>query len=1246
MNYTLTKKDKIFYYELNLKNQNFFDTFLKIMENSIFKVEKIQENNFIVSGGKFTWIYENGKNIIITESAFEIIANFILDDFFNLYRQTQTDNETTNETKDVTEENYTPKMQDFMDQFSCFNIPQTLDAKSLKINTQDMFEFAKQMNAMRDYYEDEFEQSGKMDSEQKALKNYQEKIIQKALRDVLDITQEEFEKLSLSDTKKAQDFIDDALEIELLKYTDIFINHKLDDDIFTCIIKPLLEEETKNQIGFIQSKSFNNINSKEYFFNLIKAGAKVTFKQAQKSMIMQNFYYSLQAQLCEIYNQNNQNYKLEDEEINKFIESLPNYIIFNKINIALQISQVTQGKERINQLDDIECLYDEWQKEECIELFMLNYTYSPPKLLAYERIDANLNDEEIKNKEQELIRAKKFNFNAIKAYKIKKRNDFSKQILEELAPSQKHEYTINLNSIEEKYIKEILNLDENVNITNFHINTINSLFNKIIRKLCGNFLALDDVLEQSKIHDLIHNDFIEILMQKSVSKKTLKNINICVFEPIFSTKEYDFYCNLEDEQKQNFALKIDQNFFKTLLKCGVSITQKHLKKLQTLKEFYTLMHKLNLENFNQNLNYYENQIYYTKDHIKIQLKNLNKITNFQEFLNKNTNFIALNQILDILSQIKDLSSYEKEEFLQNYDFKDWQHTDGEIFVYDRQYINENSIGFLKANKEFQEPKIRLLGFTQIKPNNSIESQAEEIFDYLMLGESLFDLDNILNFLNIIKHKEYCYALKANITYGLTYRRMINLKELANYLKTEEIKNIIFIQNDDECFNSLSKALKILNLKANFDFKLDLDNNLQIFILENEENKNLKSAIMFGDTTEEEYILDFIEKEQFNQNSLPLLFDLNFRQNGNGGIALNSIFYQGCCYLEDNYTKVDKYIGSFDFFQCNCFLKYFKNDLKKIIISYIDRSEEEDFNIDENIEFKSNFDKKFFDYVYSYKNSYNNLFICEKNNILYIMFCIDMYQSNLEDNFTCMSSFINKHFPLSVKEVKFYSRSPYEKFGLETFYIQEQIQLEKLQNIKQTNENFISLQSIKMAKEFYDTLKPFDGLNALKIYNEFKKICLTPVNFLENTDKDCVDFFIDIDISHNRPFIDEYYICFKFEKDFYTFFKDENLSRWVLTITFSLSYDEYLEQNKSYSSNDNNGEFIKYANLKEVDDMENLEINYEEQQIRCEKIFDFIETNPLFKKFFNKNNPRNFKLRFATYAEQIDEIVWINNTWIK
>lgn len=60
-------------------------------------------------------------------------------------------------------------------------------------------------------------------------------------------------------------------------------------------------------------------------------------------------------------------------------------------------------------------------------------------------------------------------------------------------------------------------------------------------------------------------------------------------------------------------------------------------------------------------------------------------------------------------------------------------------------------------------------------------------------------------------------------------------------------------------------------------------------------------------------------------------------------------------------------------------------------------------------------------------------------------------------------------------------------------------------------------------------------------------------------------------------------------------------------------------------------------------MEDLEINYKEQQIRCEKIFDFIETNPLFKKFFNENNPRNFKLRFATYAEQIDEIVWINNT---
>ncbi|OCX43647.1 hypothetical protein A7X81_01425 [Campylobacter ornithocola] len=75
MNYTLTKKDKIFYYELNLKNQNLFNTFLKIMKNSIFKIEKIQENNFTVSGDKFTCIYENSKNIIMTESIFEIIAN-------------------------------------------------------------------------------------------------------------------------------------------------------------------------------------------------------------------------------------------------------------------------------------------------------------------------------------------------------------------------------------------------------------------------------------------------------------------------------------------------------------------------------------------------------------------------------------------------------------------------------------------------------------------------------------------------------------------------------------------------------------------------------------------------------------------------------------------------------------------------------------------------------------------------------------------------------------------------------------------------------------------------------------------------------------------------------------------------------------------------------------------------------------------------------------------------------------------
>ncbi|OCX43645.1 hypothetical protein A7X81_01415 [Campylobacter ornithocola] len=63
--------------------------------------------------------------------------------------------------------------------------------------------------------------------------------------------------------------------------------------------------------------------------------------------------------------------------------------------------------------------------------------------------------------------------------------------------------------------------------------------------------------------------------------------------------------------------------------------------------------------------------------------------------------------------------------MQNYDFKDWQYTDGENFVYDRQCINENSISFLKANKKFQEPKIRLLCFTQFRSNNNIESQAEK-----------------------------------------------------------------------------------------------------------------------------------------------------------------------------------------------------------------------------------------------------------------------------------------------------------------------------------------------------------------------------------------------------------------------------------------------------------------------------------------------------------------------------------------
>ncbi|MBZ7935315.1 hypothetical protein H2279_01440 [Campylobacter sp. B0100352/1] len=102
-----------------------------------------------------------------------------------------------------------------------------------------------------------------MDPEEKSLRNYLENHKHNVLIGALSFTQEEFIKLSSKDFKRVQDYIDEALQEDVLKHLDIC---KIDDANLTVFkVKPLMQE-LNIETNFIKSKNFITKNIKEYFF--------------------------------------------------------------------------------------------------------------------------------------------------------------------------------------------------------------------------------------------------------------------------------------------------------------------------------------------------------------------------------------------------------------------------------------------------------------------------------------------------------------------------------------------------------------------------------------------------------------------------------------------------------------------------------------------------------------------------------------------------------------------------------------------------------------------------------------------------------------------------------------------------------------------------------------------------------------------------------------------------------------------
>lgn len=343
--YTMHEKNGKLYFEI--EGDNLFEDFLELMsEKSVFNVHKEGENTLTINSVEITWLYENKKNIIMAESSLfaKGTIEFALENYKIIFEE---ENKIHDEQDNEENENYSD-----VDNFKEFHGPTHLHSIDLK----DMFKLARQMDEMMNYYQDEFEQNEEMDPKEKSLRNYLENHKHNALIGALSLTQEEFIKLSSKDFKRVQDYIDEALQEDVLKHFDIC---KIDDANLTVFkVKPLMQE-LNIKTNFIKSKNFITKNIKEYFFDLLKAGAFVYAGNSERIATISHIYYFLQRELCEKYNEKKKALVFNNQLIEDFCSSLPNYKILNKVNLALQGCRVTRGKNRILMLDDIEDLYED-----------------------------------------------------------------------------------------------------------------------------------------------------------------------------------------------------------------------------------------------------------------------------------------------------------------------------------------------------------------------------------------------------------------------------------------------------------------------------------------------------------------------------------------------------------------------------------------------------------------------------------------------------------------------------------------------------------------------------------------------------------------------------------------------------------------------------------------------------------------------------------------------------------------------
>lgn len=1052
MHYINYEKNKICYFEIENTDENFFDTFEMIMKKSIFsvKIEKdqeipnflkedahamqiIQNSNvllFLRIAGLCIWCYKDGKTTIIFNTI-QAMNGYALKDFFKLYEEFQNGALNLDEDDDYDNEDYKDNEEE-----NDKKIEENIDADKLAafrgishfqgIDEKLMIEFARQMDAMQNYYKDEFEQSGAMKSKDKAFKIFKERARQSALMKILNLSFEEFDTLSPSDLENCQEIIDKKMK----KFITYIKNRLYYKDVDLILLIPLQEMQTKQSVGFIKNEEKIN-NNHEYFYNLLIAGAKVEHEYVETIREMKKFYYFLLHQLCESY-EKLRNIKIDHEEL---ITSFPRYKILMKIDLALYACLITNGVDRLSALENIEDvdLNEEWQDDEMVDFFQIS-SDSKPKLLNYQRVnytqkgrlEVPLMGDEISGK------IECFNYELLE--KLLKNNHLSKENKPEQTntPSQNDSDKELISNKARENLSEFL--DEKIT-KNISINALNTLFEEILEQVSGENLIFDDILDENKSYDLIYSKEFANLLQKSVSKVSLKKINIFVIHPIFND---NIHYTL-DLNNQRIPFELNQQSFLSLLKSGVKITKEQIARLKKNKELYEKMQILNLEHFDENLEFYKNNISGLFESEKEALQKIEKI-NPKEIVVKSKTFIIMDQILELLKSCATLDDEKRAKFIQEFEFKDWQVTKGEIFIYDEFSIQNRFMEFFsKEDQEFT--KTRLLSYLEMDKFKELKDYQNDIYKNFVKGEKTFYVELILELLGVIKEeKTQIFVSKEKINlkekilsffpffkkdqaekktdlifstpeFDLVDKLIMSKEDnhrLAYFLDSHKVNNIIFVQNSNEVFNIIDQALELINCDFSVN-NLDKNASVQSLILEDKNNKDynlaliiLENAGVCNDFLDEDYFDRAFFDGKRNEN-LAFLKNLAPKE---GYMMLHSCFYQD--FIESRDLKIYHFIGHSQGFYHNHLKTLLKQkNYIKIFIACIDRSEKEEC---ENL--KISFDENFINHVCEcYKNDEeSSIFLYEKDEKLYILLCDedtyyteedkDLLVSCIENDYEC------------------------------------------------------------------------------------------------------------------------------------------------------------------------------------------------------------------------------------------------------